>query len=591
MAGGLLNLIALGNQNIILTGNPTKSFFKSTYSKYTNFGLQKFRIDQVGQTELDVNKISKFSFKIMRYGDLLMDMYLVVKLPKIWSPILKYSYNDEDTIPIDEYRPYEFKWIKNIGCQIIKEVNITIDGTTIQKFSGHYLQNIVERDFDANKKAIFDKMTGNINELNDPANYYNRNNNYPNAFNSYNISSDISGIEPSIRDYNLYIPINSWFSMSSLMALPLICLQYSELVIDFTLRPITELYTIKDVLYNNSTNPIPYNNFPQIQANQNEFVYQFKRFIHPPPIGITTYNSNNLNNLNNTDDYVNLKNTINSNIHLICTQCFLEETERKHFAKNSQSYLIREINEYNFEKVIKSSKIKIESKGLISSWMWYFQRSDVASRNEWSNYTNWLYEDKIPNDLKKLTITENYIDVTKYYSPPFSYSGVVGGLDTVDKYIYITGESPDVYSQTNQCEIMKNFAIICDGKYREQDFDSNIFSKLEKYNKSNGSSSKIGLYCYNFSLTTDPFKLQPNGAFNTNLFKTIEFEYNNYSNPPIDSINSNFTTICDPITRAVIGVSRDPTSIYKYTYNLYVIEEKYNILLFQNGFAGLVYSK
>ena len=193
MAGGLLNLIALGNQNIILTGNPTKSFFKSTYSKYTNFGLQKFRLDQIGQTELDVTKISKFSFKILRYGDLLMDMYLVIKLPKIWSPVLKYSYTNNPNT--NEYRPYEFKWIKNIGCQIIKEVNITIDGTTIQKFSGHYLQNIVERDYDANKKAIFDKMTGNINELNDPANYNNRNNNYPNAFNDYNISPDISGIE------------------------------------------------------------------------------------------------------------------------------------------------------------------------------------------------------------------------------------------------------------------------------------------------------------------------------------------------------------------------------------------------------------
>jgi hypothetical protein len=91
-------------------------------------------------------------------------------------------------------------------------------------------------------------------------------------------------------------------------------------------------------------------------------------------------------------------------------------------------------------------------------------------------------------------------------------------------------------------------------------------------------------------LTTDPFKQQPNGAFNTNLFKTIEFEYNNYSNPPIDSIKSNSTIICDE-TGAPIGVSRDPTSIYKYTYNLHVLEEKYNILLFQNGFAGLVYSK
>ena len=48
MSGGLLNLIAIGNNNVILTGNPTKTFFKVVYSKYTNFGLQKFRIDYDG---------------------------------------------------------------------------------------------------------------------------------------------------------------------------------------------------------------------------------------------------------------------------------------------------------------------------------------------------------------------------------------------------------------------------------------------------------------------------------------------------------------------------------------------------------------
>ena len=45
MAGGLLNLISTGSQNIILNGNPKKSFFKATYAKHTNFGLQKFRIN------------------------------------------------------------------------------------------------------------------------------------------------------------------------------------------------------------------------------------------------------------------------------------------------------------------------------------------------------------------------------------------------------------------------------------------------------------------------------------------------------------------------------------------------------------------
>ena len=66
------------------------------------------------------------------------------------------------------------------------------------------------------------------------------------------------------------------------------------------------------------------------------------------------------------------------------------------------------------------------------------------------------------------------------------------------------------------------------------------FFKLEKYNKSNGACSKTGLYCYNFSLTTDPFKLQPNGAFNTNLFKTIEFEY---AHAGIACIETTYSTI------------------------------------------------
>ena len=45
MPGGLMNLSSTGSDCIYLTGNPTKSFFKSSYAKYTNFGLQKFRLD------------------------------------------------------------------------------------------------------------------------------------------------------------------------------------------------------------------------------------------------------------------------------------------------------------------------------------------------------------------------------------------------------------------------------------------------------------------------------------------------------------------------------------------------------------------
>ena len=40
MPGGLLNIVSVGNNNIFLTGNPSKTFFKTTYAKYSNFGLQ-----------------------------------------------------------------------------------------------------------------------------------------------------------------------------------------------------------------------------------------------------------------------------------------------------------------------------------------------------------------------------------------------------------------------------------------------------------------------------------------------------------------------------------------------------------------------
>ena len=37
MPGGLINIIAYGASNTILTGNPSKTFFKAVYKKYSNF--------------------------------------------------------------------------------------------------------------------------------------------------------------------------------------------------------------------------------------------------------------------------------------------------------------------------------------------------------------------------------------------------------------------------------------------------------------------------------------------------------------------------------------------------------------------------
>jgi len=116
-----MNLVSEGQQNIILNGNPQKSFFKCTYKKYTNYGLQKFRLDFEGTPQLSLTAESTFTFKIKRYADLLMDCYISINLPNIWSPILPpqtYENNDGTTVYSD-WSPYEFAWIKNLGAQII----------------------------------------------------------------------------------------------------------------------------------------------------------------------------------------------------------------------------------------------------------------------------------------------------------------------------------------------------------------------------------------------------------------------------------------------------------------------------------------
>jgi hypothetical protein len=143
MAGGLLNLVSQGQQNIILNGNPSKTFFKAKYAKYTNFGLQKFRVDFEGAKTLRLTEESSFTFKIPRYADLLMDCYVSVDIPSIWSPILP----PQNTTTNTNWAPYEFKWIENLGSQMIRQVSITCGNQTLQEVSGAYLLAQVQRDF------------------------------------------------------------------------------------------------------------------------------------------------------------------------------------------------------------------------------------------------------------------------------------------------------------------------------------------------------------------------------------------------------------------------------------------------------------
>ena len=574
MAGGLLNIISVGSNNIFLTGNPTKTFFKVVYSKYTNFGLQKFRIDYDGQRDLRLNEPSSFTFKIPRNADLLMDTYLVVSLPDIWSPIMNpipdtYRYNNNN-----KWAGYDFKWIKNLGIQIVQEITITCGNALIQRYSGQYLHSMVERDFTSEKKNLFYKMTGNDIELNDPANAYSRTNTYPSAFftgthDGMNVNPN--GSEPSIRGRQLFIPINTWFTLDSRCAFPLVALQYNELHINVTLRPIRELFQVRDVF--DSTN-----NFPYVQPDFNLPQFNMYYFLQTPP-AYEIYDPQGI-----LDVYENKTNIWNADIHLMTTYCFLSNEEARKFAAEDQVYLIKDVFEYNFQNITGSQKVKLTSNGMISSWMWFFQRNDVNLRNEWSNYTNWPY-DTLPSNI----IPAPY-DTNLEYGPLVNPSNQVTDFDG---HAAAVGESTGYFctgsfQPDNRKNILETMGIVFDGGYRENTFTSGIYEYVEKYVRTSGGSYD-GLYCYNFCLNTSPFDQQPSGAINLSKFRNIEMEITTYV-PPIDTINSNITTIYDE-KGVPIGINKLNWKLFEYNYNLTIFEERYNILSFIGGNCSMLYAR
>ena len=566
MAGGLLNITATGSANIILTGNPTKTFFKVVYSKYTNFGLQKFRLDYEGMRDLRLTTSSTFQFKVKRHADLLMDTYLCLTLPDIWSPI--YQPCEETSF---KWAAYDFRWIRDLGTHMIENITITCGSTTIQSYSGSYLAALIQRDFPDNKKKAFSAMSGNIPDLYNPANSNNRINAYPSA---YYMGEGVS-VEPSIRGRQIYVPISAWFMNDSRCAFPLVALQYNEMVISVTIRPIQELMQVRDVFDFG-------NRFPYVQPDLNRSQFGIYRFLQQPP-------DMNLDAAN----YKNQSSTWNADVHLVATYCFLSEEERKKIALEDQVYLIKDVFEYKFENLVGTKTVTLTSNGMIANWMWHFQRNDVNLRNEWSNYSNWPYRE-LPDDIYSAptAVTKikgvnipvigfdgNYYNVGPGLHPPDESR--VAGTNTG---YYITGE----LSQSNVRDIMVSMGINLNGVYRENVLPAGVYTYMDQYSRSNGSGER-GLYSYSFGLNTSPFEYQPSGAMNLSRFKDIQLEVATIV-PVVSESNKNYRVICDLCGNA-IGIDKQNWRLYDYTYNMTLYEERYNIFSVIGGNCGMLYAR
>jgi hypothetical protein len=549
MTGGLMNLVAYGSENLLFNGNPKKTFFKATYKKYSNFGLQRFRIDYEGSKSLNLKTNTVLDFKIPRYAEMLQDTYLVINLPNIYSPFYNYAREtNTNSKNGHEFAPYEFKWIEELGTNMIEEINIYSGGTNLAKYSGEYLNCLKERDFDITKKNLWNRMTGNIKEFNNPDNSHGNINTYPNS----HFSDPALDPEPSIRGKQLFIPIDAFFCDSSKMALPLVALQYQEINIRIELKPIMDLYTINNVEETPSNNGLSY----RMRPNKNILHHEMWRFLQAPK---DEYASTSKYNQNIID--------WNADIHLMGTYIFLGQAERRIFAAQEHKILIKQVYEYNFLDVNGSRIVEIESKDMVNNYMWRFRRSDAYLRNEWSNYTNWPYHNVIPQSLQEFNISSISNPANHYIT------GNIGITGSTNNY------------PINLKEIMVDLGITMDGVYREKVLPSGVYEYMEKYMRTTGGA-KDGLYVYNFCLDSNKRTYQPSGAMNVNKFKKVFFEFNTID-APLDISGNNIEYICD-LNGNAIGFRKTVAQLNQYSYDLKIFEERYNIMMIQGGRVGLM---
>lgn len=458
MPGGLLQLSAYGSQDFYLTGNPQISFFKTVYRRYTNFSMEFYTLNPENNIGLSETEIVTYNFDIKRNGDLINDIYFVFTLPDIYSDINR-----------------QFKWVKNIGFNIINKVTIFIGGSKIDEHYGEWF-NIWNELSNTNKNENFDYMVGNSIDFHDPANAPGNNGLYPQK----NKNSDTI---PSIQGRKIYVPLIFWFNRNPSLALPLISLQYHPVQINIEIKKISDLFTIIDINKNSTSYGTRIKPLTTIDSYSR--FYSLQNFVNDDSIstgeGINTF----------------LKNfTIDPLLRV--NYIFLGENEMRKFAQSEHKYLIDQVKLSSYEGIIGSKTLDLKIQHPTSFFVVVGKRDDVDNRNDWNNYTNWIDEE----------------------TPPFRSGFNNEFFEEFKNDTNASEKGTDSnYSFKKSPYILKNLQLKLNGTDRfsaeDSDFLNNVVSN--SFAKQN---PKKGILFYSFSL--NPFDYQPSGTCNMSRFNTIE---------------------------------------------------------------------
>jgi hypothetical protein len=364
--GGLLQLVAIGKQDVFLTGNPSITWFKFVYSRYTNFAIESQQMYFDGSPNFG----QKISCLVPRNGDLLGTIFLKVTLPQLYlSPS---SFTPAATAPVP------VGYVNSPGHALIKEISIQIGEQEVDKQTGQWMEIWSSLTTDASKQEGFREMIqqkpgyphidyeNNIPDLSGnratlPKSVFSRDNG--------NLNIDVSDMtilfdgtpiinpttkypkvydEPIMGPVTVYIPLNFWFNKNPGLYLPLLAMQYHPVRINVTLASIQEMFYSKMLYTPEGCGPCT-------------------------NISVQTCGNTNLD-IQMWGDYV-----------------YLDVSERRRFVSSTLEYLIEQV-QYTPPLAIPSGSknvtLPLSFNHPIKEFIWVIQRNVSQCRHEYFNWSS-----------------------------------------------------------------------------------------------------------------------------------------------------------------------------------------------------------
>lgn len=346
MGGGAIQLLAWGNQNKYLMGNPSTTFFKKVFKTHTNFSMESITVS-LSRTDANIFEPTLIKAKLPRNGDLIAQIYFVFDLP----PIISNSFT-------------RFRWLENVGEAIISSVTLSIGNTVVDKQYGEYMNVYNNLTLPSFRREMYNKMIGNISALTNPFKERILQRVYQeSAIRVTKIyPSEGSAEQPTLPSHTCYVPLQFYFNRDFASALPVVALEYMDVEITLELRPIIEIYQL---------------------------------FYYPPGSSIGEYRAPNTNNpehhikkyvSQDISRYIRGDSILDLNARLEVNYVFLDDNERNFFMTKPLEYLIEQCVRVDYQKLSEFNIIDIRLQNPVKEFYWFYRKSDAGIRNSWFDF-------------------------------------------------------------------------------------------------------------------------------------------------------------------------------------------------------------